>query len=294
VSRSTAHWRNHFIRLNGWLRHSLAQLITLLDIDGIGQNWEDSNTSRAGGVGHLDVATAGRHLGIVLAVGTPLQAAHPGQRHAPANYKPTTLPPSRLRVNRLDTSRAPVYSVVVISTTLPRPRRALAQRPPPAEGNAVTVSPRDGRGTADGGRRGQQVHKRRPAQQAQLGYSTRTPHGMGSRMSPRRAQSPGINTVWRSQRPAVRPPPVPPVPRRHKAPTPGGAYPMPARPLLPPGFPEAARYSRLALRPSSAFLGRSRPFAALAPSPCFTREFQGSPRSILQALAQDQCPHVPL
>ena len=42
-SQSTAHWRIHFIRLNGWLRHSFAQLITLLDIDGIGQNWEDSN-----------------------------------------------------------------------------------------------------------------------------------------------------------------------------------------------------------------------------------------------------------
>jgi len=32
-------------RPNGWLRHSFAQLITLLDIDGIGQNWEDSNSS---------------------------------------------------------------------------------------------------------------------------------------------------------------------------------------------------------------------------------------------------------
>jgi len=37
-SRSTAHWRIHFIRPNGWLRHSFAQLITRLDIDGIGQN----------------------------------------------------------------------------------------------------------------------------------------------------------------------------------------------------------------------------------------------------------------
>ena len=43
-SGSTAHWSIHFIRLNGWLRHCFAQLITLLDIDGIGQNWEDSNT----------------------------------------------------------------------------------------------------------------------------------------------------------------------------------------------------------------------------------------------------------
>jgi len=42
-SGSTAHWPIHLIRLNGWLRHSFAQLITLLDIDGIGQNWEDSN-----------------------------------------------------------------------------------------------------------------------------------------------------------------------------------------------------------------------------------------------------------
>ena len=44
-SRSTAHWRIHFIRLNGWLRHSFAQWITVLDIDGIGQNWEDSNSN---------------------------------------------------------------------------------------------------------------------------------------------------------------------------------------------------------------------------------------------------------
>jgi len=44
-SRSTAHWRIHFIRPNGWLRHSFAQLITHLDIDGIGQNWEGSNTT---------------------------------------------------------------------------------------------------------------------------------------------------------------------------------------------------------------------------------------------------------
>jgi len=43
-SRSTAHWSNDFIRLNGWLRNCFAQLITPLDIDGIGQNWEDSNS----------------------------------------------------------------------------------------------------------------------------------------------------------------------------------------------------------------------------------------------------------
>jgi len=42
-SRSTAHWSNVFIRRNGWLRNIFAQLITPLDKDGIGQNWEDSN-----------------------------------------------------------------------------------------------------------------------------------------------------------------------------------------------------------------------------------------------------------
>jgi len=43
-SWSTAHWSIHFIRLNDWLRHSFALLITLLDIDEIGQYAEDSNT----------------------------------------------------------------------------------------------------------------------------------------------------------------------------------------------------------------------------------------------------------
>jgi len=43
-SGSTVHWSNDFIRLNGWLRNCFAQLIIPLDIDGIGQNWEDSNT----------------------------------------------------------------------------------------------------------------------------------------------------------------------------------------------------------------------------------------------------------
>ena len=45
-SRSTAHWSNDFIRLNQWLGNSFAQLITPLDIDSIGQSWEDSNTER--------------------------------------------------------------------------------------------------------------------------------------------------------------------------------------------------------------------------------------------------------
>ena len=41
-SLSTAHCSNHFILLSGCLRNSFAQLIAPLDIDGIGQNWEDS------------------------------------------------------------------------------------------------------------------------------------------------------------------------------------------------------------------------------------------------------------
>jgi len=45
-SQSTAHWSNDFIRMNGWLRNCFAQLIIPLDIDGIGQNWEDSNKIR--------------------------------------------------------------------------------------------------------------------------------------------------------------------------------------------------------------------------------------------------------
>jgi len=43
-SGSTAHWSINFIRLSGWLRRCFTLLITPLDIDGIGQNWEDSNT----------------------------------------------------------------------------------------------------------------------------------------------------------------------------------------------------------------------------------------------------------
>jgi len=42
-SGSTAHWSIDSIRLSGWLRRCFKLLITPLDIDGIGQNWEDSN-----------------------------------------------------------------------------------------------------------------------------------------------------------------------------------------------------------------------------------------------------------
>jgi len=163
------------------------------------------------------------------------------------------------------------------TTLLPRPPCPLAKRPPPAEGKAVTASPRNGRGTADGGPIGQQVRKRRPPQPAQLGYSTRTPNGMGNRTGPLRAQPPGIYTVWRAQRPAVSPPPVPPAARKHKAPIPVGADPMLARTLPPPGCSEAARSRPLDRRPASAILGRSRPSAPPAPSPRLARECQGSP-----------------
>jgi len=43
-SGSTAHWSIDFIRLNGWLGRCFTLLITPLDIDGIGQTWEDSSS----------------------------------------------------------------------------------------------------------------------------------------------------------------------------------------------------------------------------------------------------------
>jgi len=80
----------------------------------------------------------------------------------------------------------------------------------------VTASPHDERSTADEGPRGQQMRKRRPPQPAQLGYSTRTPDGMGNRTGPRRPPTPGIYTKGRAQRPAKLPPAVPPAARGHK------------------------------------------------------------------------------
>ena len=129
------------------------------------------------------------------------------------------------------------------------------------------------------------MRKRRRPQPSQLGYSTRTPDGMGNRTSPRRAQTPGIYTVWRAQRPAVLPPAVPPAARKHKAPTPVGADLMPARPLPPRGCPEAAHSSPLAVRHASVILGRSRPFAPLAPSP--------RPREGVRGLPDLLCRHWP-
>jgi len=83
----------------------------------------------------------------------------------------------------------------------------------------VTASPRDGRGTADEGPRGQQVRKRRPPQ-PELGYLTRTPDGVGNRTGPRRPPTPGIYIKGRAQRPAKLPPAVPPAARGHNPPHP--------------------------------------------------------------------------
>jgi len=80
---------------------------------------------------------------------------------------------------------------------------AKAQRPPPAEGKAVTASLREGWGTADGGPRGQQVRKRRPPQPAQLGYLTLTPSGMGNRTGPCRTHPPRY--MYRGASPEARP-----------------------------------------------------------------------------------------
>ena len=57
-SWSTDHWSNDFIRLNGWLRTCFAQLITPLDIDGIGQIWEESNMSRIGSPATVEQETS--------------------------------------------------------------------------------------------------------------------------------------------------------------------------------------------------------------------------------------------
>jgi len=82
------------------------------------------------------------------------------------------------------------------------------------------------------------------------------------------------------------PPSVAAAARRHKAPTPEGADLKSARTLPPRGFPEADRFSPLALRHASAILDRSRPFMPLAPSLRPKRQRQGSPRAPLQARAK--------
>ena len=44
-SGSTAHWSIDFMRLSGWLRRCFTLLINPLDIDGICENWKDSNSN---------------------------------------------------------------------------------------------------------------------------------------------------------------------------------------------------------------------------------------------------------
>ena len=162
---------------------------------------------------------------------------------------------------------------------------AKAQRPPPAEGKAVTASPRDGRGTADEGPRGQQVRKRRPQQPAQLGYSTRTPTGMGNRTGPSRANPPVYIPPGEPRDPPNFPRRCPLQHAGTSPPTPVGADLMPARPLPPCGRPEAVRLRPLAPRHASTILGRSRPFGPRPPAPRLAQGCQGSPRSPLQAPA---------
>jgi len=150
-------------------------------------------TSRAGRVGHLDVAAAARHLGLDRAAGTPRRAEDLGQRCALSPPLKTTSPRSHRTTQGQPAGHKPRTRLLSGYEPDPVPPPtvcAKAQRTPPAEGTAVTASPRDGRGTADEGPRGQQVRKRRPPQPAQLGYLTRTPDGIGNRTGPRRAQPP--------------------------------------------------------------------------------------------------------
>jgi len=55
----TAHWSIDFSRLIGWLRRCFTLLITPLDIDGIGQNWEDSIRPPGGAEGAAPCASPG-------------------------------------------------------------------------------------------------------------------------------------------------------------------------------------------------------------------------------------------
>jgi len=99
-SRSTAHWRIHFIRPNGWLRHSFAQLITLLDIDGIGQNWEGSNTWDR--EADLTIETKIAATTTASAVGTRASLSQPtgGSRLIGARGVPDCLPLQTSRSDR--------------------------------------------------------------------------------------------------------------------------------------------------------------------------------------------------
>jgi len=84
------------------------------------------------------------------------------------------------------------------------------------------------------------VRKRRPPQRAQLGYSPRTPNGMGNRTGPGRAHDSGKYTLRRTQRPAVSPPPVPHAAGTHTPPPCRGrsdSFTAAAAPWVPRVFP---------------------------------------------------------
>ena len=136
------------------------------------------------------------------------------------------------------------------------------------------------------------MRKRRPPQPALLGYSTRTPNGMGNRAGARRPPTPLY--IYHGASPEARPAPpgcalcgtqARPLPCRGRS----GACAATAAPWVPRGCPFAPSCPRHA----SAILGRSRPFGPRAPSPRLARGCQGSPRSPLQAPATAQRPHTP-
>ena len=164
---------------------------------------------------------------------------------------------------------------------------AKAQRPPPADGKAVTASPRDGWSTADEGPRGQQSAQAQATRNLP-NWATQPGRLMacGTGQALAVPQPPGIYTMGRSQRHAQLPLAVPSAARKP------GHFPPPHRgrsracadtaaPWVPRGCPPAPPGPRHA----SAILSRSRPFGPRAPSPRLARECQGSPRSPLQATA---------
>jgi len=102
-ARSTAHWPIPFIRLNGWPRHNFAQLIPLLDIDGIGQNWEDSNRVVECFLGRSNRALEGRSMGAIWELERP---AIKGRFHALKSISSNkSHGKKRLRFRRMYTNR---------------------------------------------------------------------------------------------------------------------------------------------------------------------------------------------
>jgi len=226
-------------------------------------------------------------LALFLPSARPAKEVPPGQRHmSTPTSTPLPPPPSSLTTYVQPAglqAAVPTPPWKQVRPCPPHPPCSSTQRAPPVERKAVTASPRNGRGTADGGLKVQQVRTRRPPLPAQLGYSTQMPNGMGDRTSLRRASSPDIDTARGAERPAVSP--LLPL---------CGTWAQHPPPLMwqigrlhgrchSPGSPEAARARPLALRPAAATLGRPRQFARPAPSPRLERECQGTSRPTVQA-----------